>query len=218
MGAGNGELGQQPRREMLLWQPLSQASPSLAPRQPGSRRDILDASSSRSVGTPAFTLLLPPLSQRPGKRSEAWPMQAETGAAGDAPCLSAAFQTRILVSAVQIASIECPGCTLSLDSTIADCPAQAEPDPAGAPVHLSFPAASIECLTVDHLCTIHALTPFELKSSRRPSLVLLAPLGAFLLASTFIAVYWPARVEPDLGRGSMDGAGAAASTSMRNQP
>lgn len=42
----------------------------------------------------------------------------------------------------------------------------------------------------------------------RPSLVLLAPVAAFLLAATLIAVYWPARAEPDASRGSFDGAGA----------
>ena len=38
--------------------------------------------------------------------------------------------------------------------------------------------------------------------------MLLAPVAAFLLAATLIAVYWPARVEPDASRGSFDGAGA----------
>jgi H+-transporting ATPase len=51
---------------------------------------------------------------------------------------------------------------------------------------------------------------FGSKTAPRPSLILLAPVAAFLLAATFIAVYWPARVEPDQSRGSMDGAGWAA--------
>ena len=38
--------------------------------------------------------------------------------------------------------------------------------------------------------------------------MLLLPVACFLLAATFIAVYWPLEVEPDQGRGAMDGAGA----------
>lgn len=43
----------------------------------------------------------------------------------------------------------------------------------------------------------------------RPSLVLLLPVLLFLLGATFIAVYWPAHVQPDAGRGNLDGAGWA---------
>jgi hypothetical protein len=51
---------------------------------------------------------------------------------------------------------------------------------------------------------------FGSKSAPRPSLVLLAPVVAFLLGATFIAVYWPSNIEPDQGRGAMEGAGWAA--------
>jgi hypothetical protein len=37
--------------------------------------------------------------------------------------------------------------------------------------------------------------------------MLLLPVGCFLMGATFIAVYWPLEVEPDQGRGAMDGAG-----------
>jgi hypothetical protein len=45
--------------------------------------------------------------------------------------------------------------------------------------------------------------------ARRPSLLLLLPVACFLLGATLIAVYWPLNVEPDGGRGAMDGAGTA---------
>lgn len=35
----------------------------------------------------------------------------------------------------------------------------------------------------------------------------MVPVMLFLLGATFIAVYWPARVQPDAGRGNLDGAG-----------
>ncbi len=41
----------------------------------------------------------------------------------------------------------------------------------------------------------------------RPSVYLMIPVGAVLLASTFIAVYWPEAVQPDGGRGVLIGAG-----------
>ena len=41
-----------------------------------------------------------------------------------------------------------------------------------------------------------------------PSLWLLAPVAAFCAAATFVAVYWPRRIQPDGGRGSLEGAGA----------
>jgi H+-transporting ATPase len=48
---------------------------------------------------------------------------------------------------------------------------------------------------------------FSKKTAPRPSLLLLAPVITLLTAATFVAVYWPARVKPDGGRGSMEGAG-----------
>lgn len=40
-----------------------------------------------------------------------------------------------------------------------------------------------------------------------PSLVLVFFMSIFLLAATFVAVYWPSNVRPDGGRGWMEGAG-----------
>lgn len=37
--------------------------------------------------------------------------------------------------------------------------------------------------------------------------MLMLPVAGFLLAATFVAVYWPLEIEPDQGRGAMDGAG-----------
>ncbi|GAQ86610.1 h+ ATPase [Klebsormidium nitens] len=48
---------------------------------------------------------------------------------------------------------------------------------------------------------------FGRTSAPRPSVILLLPMCAFLLAATFIAVYWPADVAPDGGIGNMEGAG-----------
>jgi len=50
---------------------------------------------------------------------------------------------------------------------------------------------------------------FSKHTAPPPSLILLAPMAAFLVGSTFISVYWPDRVRPDGGRGSMIGAGWA---------
>ena len=43
-----------------------------------------------------------------------------------------------------------------------------------------------------------------------PSWQLLLPVGVFLMAGTFISVYWPEHVKPDGGRGMMKGAGKHA--------
>jgi hypothetical protein len=50
---------------------------------------------------------------------------------------------------------------------------------------------------------------FSKKTAPPPSLKLAIPVSFFLLASTFIAVYWPTSVKPDGGRGFMDGSGWA---------
>ena len=44
-------------------------------------------------------------------------------------------------------------------------------------------------------------------SAPRPSLLLVAPVVAFMLAAMFIAVYWPLSVQPDGGLAVMQGAG-----------
>ena len=49
---------------------------------------------------------------------------------------------------------------------------------------------------------------FTARTAPRPSIYLMLPVGAVLLASTFIAVYWPEAVQPDGGRGVLIGAGA----------
>lgn len=49
---------------------------------------------------------------------------------------------------------------------------------------------------------------FGKKSAPPPSPFLIGPVFAFLLASTFIAVYWPLDVRPDGGRGDFQGAGS----------
>lgn len=49
---------------------------------------------------------------------------------------------------------------------------------------------------------------FTDSTAPRPSIYLMIPVGAVLLASTFIAVYWPEAVQPDGGRGALIGAGA----------
>ncbi|KAK9819692.1 hypothetical protein WJX72_001191 [[Myrmecia] bisecta] len=50
---------------------------------------------------------------------------------------------------------------------------------------------------------------FKRSTAPRPSIILVIPVVLFLLASTFIAVYWPRNIKPDGGRGSMEGAGWA---------
>ena len=47
---------------------------------------------------------------------------------------------------------------------------------------------------------------FSKKTAPRPSLFLLAPITAFCIAATFVAVYWPRDLQPDGGRGVLDGA------------
>lgn len=59
---------------------------------------------------------------------------------------------------------------------------------------------------------------FGKHTAPRPSLILMAPVAAFLLAATFIAVYWPERIEPDAGRGSMDGAGETPLATQYHPP
>jgi H+-transporting ATPase len=48
---------------------------------------------------------------------------------------------------------------------------------------------------------------FSKKSAPRPSLVLVGPVIAFILAAVFMAVYWPLDVQPDGGLAVMQGAG-----------
>lgn len=50
---------------------------------------------------------------------------------------------------------------------------------------------------------------FSKKSAPRPSLLLLTPVVTLLIAATFVAVYWPASLKPDGGRGEMAGAGTS---------
>ena len=60
-------------------------------------------------------------------------------------------------------------------------------------------------------CVLHAsCRRWGVKTAPPPSLWLVAPVAAFCAAATFVAVYWPRRVQPDGGRGSLEGAGAAA--------
>lgn len=51
---------------------------------------------------------------------------------------------------------------------------------------------------------------FSKQTAPPPSWKLAVPISLFLLGSTFIAVYWPATVKPDGGKGFMDGIGWAA--------
>ncbi|KAK9806555.1 hypothetical protein WJX73_000387 [Symbiochloris irregularis] len=51
---------------------------------------------------------------------------------------------------------------------------------------------------------------FSSKTAPRPSFIMLAPVAVFIVAATFIAVYWPLHVQPDGGRGDFAGAGWAA--------
>lgn len=50
---------------------------------------------------------------------------------------------------------------------------------------------------------------FRPTTAPRPSAVMLAPVIVFMLAATFIGVYWPLHVQPDGGRGDFQGAGAS---------
>ncbi|KAK9833891.1 hypothetical protein WJX74_009082 [Apatococcus lobatus] len=47
---------------------------------------------------------------------------------------------------------------------------------------------------------------FSKKTAPRPSIFLVVPIAAFCLAGTFVAVYWPRDLQPDGGRGVIDGA------------
>ncbi|BDA48222.1 Plasma membrane ATPase 1 [Coccomyxa sp. Obi] len=47
------------------------------------------------------------------------------------------------------------------------------------------------------------------RSAPAPSVFLIAPVATVLIASTFVAAYWPANVQPDGGRGILYGAGWA---------
>ena len=58
---------------------------------------------------------------------------------------------------------------------------------------------------------------FGAKTAPAPSLWLLAPVAAFCVAATFVAVYWPRRIQPDGGRGSLEGAGASLADPAGNQ-
>ena len=49
---------------------------------------------------------------------------------------------------------------------------------------------------------------FGPKTAPPPSLWLVIPVLTFCAASTIIAVYWPRSLQPDGGRGSLEGAGA----------
>ena len=49
---------------------------------------------------------------------------------------------------------------------------------------------------------------FGSKTAPPPSLWLVIPVLTFCAASTIIAVYWPRSLQPDGGRGSLEGAGA----------
>lgn len=48
---------------------------------------------------------------------------------------------------------------------------------------------------------------FSKKSAPRPSMALVVPVVAFILAAVFMAVYWPLSVQPDGGLAVMQGAG-----------
>ena len=50
---------------------------------------------------------------------------------------------------------------------------------------------------------------FSKKTAPRPSVFLIVPIAMFCLAGTFVAVYWPRNLQPDGGRGVIDGAGWA---------
>ena len=47
---------------------------------------------------------------------------------------------------------------------------------------------------------------FSQKTAPRPSIFLLLPIAAFCTAATFVAVYWSRDLQPDGGRGVIDGA------------
>ena len=49
---------------------------------------------------------------------------------------------------------------------------------------------------------------FGPKTAPPPSLWLVIPVVSFSIAGTFIGVYWPLDVQPDGGRGVLEGAGA----------
>jgi hypothetical protein len=55
-------------------------------------------------------------------------------------------------------------------------------------------------------------TPALCCSAPRPSLLLIAPVLAFVLASIFIAVYWPRDTQPDGGVAVLVGAGGAGAS------
>ena len=48
---------------------------------------------------------------------------------------------------------------------------------------------------------------FGKKTAPPPSIFLLLPVCVFTVGATFVAVYWPADVQPDGGRGQFEGAG-----------
>jgi hypothetical protein len=48
---------------------------------------------------------------------------------------------------------------------------------------------------------------FSPTTAPAPAALLVVPVFLFLLAATFVAVYWPPRVKPDGGLGFMDGPG-----------
>ena len=52
---------------------------------------------------------------------------------------------------------------------------------------------------------------FSDRTAPRPSLIMLTPVFVFMLAATFISVYWPLHVQPDGGRGDFRGAGVPSS-------
>ena len=50
---------------------------------------------------------------------------------------------------------------------------------------------------------------FARTSAPSPSLWLLVPIALFSVGATFVAAYWPIDVQPDGGRGELQGAGAS---------
>ena len=51
---------------------------------------------------------------------------------------------------------------------------------------------------------------FGKKTAPPPSIFLLLPVCVFTIGATFVAVYWPASVQPDGGRGEFEGAGLSS--------
>lgn len=58
---------------------------------------------------------------------------------------------------------------------------------------------------------------FSPTTAPAPAALLVVPVFLFLLAATFVAVYWPPRVKPDGGLGFMDGV-SFSSSNVYNSP